>query len=372
MEELARALVDKLSRGDYATAGAGFDAVLRGALPPDKLAAVWRQVVKRAGPFAEVRRAEVVPAGAVWTVLLTCRFGAAELLVKVAFDARDQIAGLFFLPGDSLAPWRAPAYAQPDRFTEREVSVGASPALPGTLTLPRGPGPFPVVVLVHGSGPSDADETIGPNKPFKDLAWGLASRGVAAIRYVKRSRHAPAGVVTVQEEVLDGAAAAVELARHTPELDARRVVVAGHSQGGYLAPRIAAASPGVAGIVLLAGPSRPLEDSIVDQLVYLSQQDPGDAAKKRLVADARAFRSKVTDPALGPDEQVEIPGGGALEGRYFLALRGYRPTAVAAALTIPILVLQGGRDYQVTAPDSRGGGAPSPAAPAWRSGRIRR
>jgi uncharacterized protein len=305
IEDLARTLVDRLSRGDYAGAGSGFDTLMRASLPPDKLAAVWKQVVKRAGPFAEVKGAHVVPAGGLWTVLLTCRFGAAELVVKVAFDVRDQIAGLFFLPGESLAPWKAPAYAQPDRFTEREVSVGTSPALPGTLTLPKGPGPFPVVVLVHGSGPHDADESIGPNKVFKDLAWGLASRGVAALRYVKRSRHAPAGVVSVKEEVL-------------------------------------------------AAPSRPLEDSVVDQLVYLLQQDPGDAAKKRLVEAARAFKLKVEDPALRPDEPVDVPGGGVLDGRYFLSLRGYRPTEVAAKLSIPILVLQGARDYQVTAPDFEG------------------
>ncbi len=232
--------------------------------------------------------------------------------------------------------------------------MGASPALPGTLTLPRGAGPFPVVVLVHGSGPSDADESVGPSKVFKDLAWGLASRGVAAIRYVKRSRHAPAGVSTVKEEVLDGAAAAIDLARHTAELDPRRVVIAGHSQGGYLAPRIAADNPGVAGLVLLAAPSRPLEDSIVDQLVYLSQREPGDGAKQRLVEEARAFKARVEAPALTPDEAVPIPGGGVLDGRYFLALRGYRPAEVAAKLSLPILVLQGSRDYQVTAPDLEG------------------
>lgn len=372
LEASARAVVDKLAHGDYQGAGAGFDPIMKGSLPPNKLRAVWAQVVRKSGPFAEVTSATIARAGGFWAVLLTCRFGAGPLVVKVVYDVRDQVAGLFFLPGDALAPWRPPPYARLESFTEREVLVGASPALPGTLSLPKGQGPFPVVVLVHGSGPSDADASLGPNKIFKDLAWGLASRGVAALRYVKRTRLAPdgsasgkpAGVASVKEEVLDGASAAIDLALHTRELDPKRVVVAGHSQGGYLAPRIAAENAGVSAIVLLAAPSRPLEDSMLDQLTYFLKLDPNNDEKKRLVAAARAFKAKIEDPGLKPDDAIELPGGGAEKGAYFLSLRGYRPTDVAAKLSIPILVLQGDRDYQVTAPDLDGwkravGGRPS-------------
>jgi hypothetical protein len=354
LEDQARALVDHLAHADFAGVTGGFDAVMKAALPPDKLGTVWKQVERRSGAFADVRKVELVPASGLWTVLLTSRFAKAEVVVKVVYDVRDQVAGLFFLPGDALAPWKAPPYAKPEAFVERDVAVGSAPALPGVLTLPKGTGPYPVVVLVHGSGPGDMDETIGPNKPFKDIAWGLAGRGVAVLRYVKRSRHAPAGVATVKEEVLDGAAAAIDLATHTPELDPRRVIVVGHSQGGYLAPRIAAENATVAGIVLLAGPSRPLQDSVVDQLVYLTKIEPALPDGAKLVAAARAFKTTVEDPALAPDASVDFPGGGAEKGRYFLSLRGYDPTTVAQKLAIPILVLQGQRDYQVTAPDFDG------------------
>jgi dienelactone hydrolase len=354
LEDSARAVVEKLARGDYQGASAGFDTIMKGSLPPDKLRAVWARAVRRVGPFAEVESATIAPAQGLWTVLLTCRFGSGPLVVKVVYDVRDQIAGLFLLPGDALAPWKPPPYARLDSFTEREVSVGASPSLPGTLSLPKGQGPFSVVVLVHGSGPSDADASLGPNKIFKDLAWGLASRGVAALRYVKRTRHAPAAVASVNEEVLDGARAAVDLVLHTRELDPKRVVVAGHSQGGYLAPRIAAENAGVAAILLLAAPSRPLQDSMLDQLTYFLKLDPNNDEKKRLVAAARAFKAKVEDPGLKPDDTLEVPFGGSEKGAYFLSLRGYRPTDVAAKLSIPILVLQGDRDYQVTATDLDG------------------
>ncbi len=130
-------------------------------------------------------------------------------------------------------------------------------------------------------------------------------------------------------------------------------MVVGHSQGAYLAPRIAAENPAVAGIVLLAGPSRPIQDSIVDQLVYLTKLHPApDGAQ--IVASARAFKAAVEAPALAPEASIGVPFGEMEKGRYFLFMRGYQPIQVAKKLTIPILVLQGQRDYQVTAPDFDG------------------
>jgi dienelactone hydrolase len=327
---------------------------MRRALPPDKLSAAWAQIVSEAGAFGGIEEVKNTRAPGLWTVLATCRFAATPVVAKVVFDGEGKVGGLFFVPPEAVAPWSPPAYAAPDRFTERKVSVGTAPALPGTLTLPRGAGPFPAVVLVHGSGPHDADESIGGAKVFKDLAWGLASRGVAVLRYVKRTRHAPLDGVGVKEEVLDGAKAGVELLLAAPEVDKKRVVVVGHSQGAEQAPRIAVETPGVAGIVLMAAPSRPLQDVALDQFVYFAKLHPGNAAVEKKVEEARAFKARLDDPKLSPDEEVTFPGTGALKGAYFLSLRGYKPTEVAAKLKIPVLVLQGDRDYQVTAPDLEG------------------
>ena len=114
--------------------------------------------------------------------------------------------------------------------------------------MPNGAGPFPAVVLIHGSGPHDRDETIGPNKPFRDLADGLASRRIAVLRYEKRTRHHGGKMlgttVTIKEEVLDDAVAAAELLRQTPGLDPKRVFVVGHSLGAMLAPKSRRSIPG--------------------------------------------------------------------------------------------------------------------------------
>ncbi len=134
------------------------------------------------------------------------------------------------------------------------------------------------MVLVHGSGPNDRDETIGPNKPFKDIAQGLASQGIAVLRYDKRTKVYPQEVMqlknfTVKEETIDDAAAAVEFLRGQPQIDPGRVFVAGHSLGGYLAPRIAQADSNIAGMIILAGATRPLEDLMVEQTRYILESD---------------------------------------------------------------------------------------------------
>ena len=153
-------------------------------------------------------------------------------------------------PSPSPATTSPPAIAAPapvNAEREREVAIGDH-RLPGTLRLPRGTGPFTAVVLVHGSGPSDRDETIGPNKPFQDLAAGLASHGIATLRYDKRTlkfraEFAPPATYTLEQEVLADAVAAVAALAAAPEIDHKRIFVLGHSLGGMMAPRIAAREP---------------------------------------------------------------------------------------------------------------------------------
>jgi dienelactone hydrolase len=232
---------------------------------------------------------------------------------------------------------------------EREVIVGSGEwALPGTLTLPAsGTGPFPAIVLVHGSGPHDRDETVGGTKVFRDLAGGLAARGVAVLRYEKRTKAHGARLkdaeVTVKEEVVDDALAALALVRSQPEVDAKRVALLGHSLGGMLAPRIAAADPGLAGIAIVAGNARPLHVLALEQLDHLVST--GSATKEQTAA-MRAELEKVgaLDPAKPPAAGTRLVGAPAA---YWLDLAGYDPAATAHGLGVPVLVLAGGRDYQV-------------------------
>jgi dienelactone hydrolase len=352
LEAEAHRMVAAAVHGDFAGVTADFDARMKAALPPEKIGALWNDLVNGAGPFEGFEGTRFESNGDYRFAFVTLRCARARVVLKAVFDAEGRVAGLFLRPAP--APWSPPPYARPDALAERDVVVGGAPALPGTLTLPKGAGPFPAVVLVHGSGPQDRDESIGGVRVFKDLAWGLASRGVASLRYDKRTLVAPAGVITEKEEVVDGAREALALLRRTPEVDARRLFVVGHSQGGALAPRIAAADGHLAGVVVLAGPTRAMGALVVDQVTYLSTLEPGNSALAAQIEAARSFEKTIEDPALRPDQEIASPWAGRMKGAYFLEQRAYDPGRTARALACPILLLQGGRDYQVDARDLDG------------------
>src|SRR2546428_196681 len=186
LQAIATKFVDRLAAGDFATAVKSFDPTMTAALPPDKLAEVWK-----------------------------------------------------------------------------------------SLNAQAGRGPVRGIVLVPGSGPLDRDETIGPTRPFRDLASGLASRGVAVLRYDKRTLvharrlAAKRDTLTLHDETVADAVEAVRLLRRSRGVDGGRVFVLGHSLGGVALPRIAALEPGIAGFVMLATPSRPLQDVYREQMAYL-------------------------------------------------------------------------------------------------------
>ncbi len=357
-DDRARELVAKLASHDFAGVEQAFDDTMRAALPKEKLEATWLQIEKSAGAFGKLDSIEAQEKDGLHVMLCKAAFAHAPLVLRVVFDGQGRVTGLLVMPGDTAAAWQPPPYAKLDSFEERPVTVGASPALPGTLSVPKGAKSFPVVVLVHGSGPNDADETIGALKPFKDLAFGLASRGVAVLRYEKRTHASPAGVRTEKEEVDDAAHAAVALAHGTPGADPKRVVLLGHSQGGFLAPRIAKADPLIRAVVILAGSTRPLQDSLVAQAKYFVSLAPDNAEAQKFVEKAQRFKVAVEKKDLKADAMVETPFGNSMPGEYFLAVRDYQAPRVAATLGIPMLVLQGERDYQVTVADDFA---------AWRS-----
>lgn len=364
LRDSARAMLTALAAGDAKAAARDFSPAVRAVLTPTVVPLLWADQTKRHGDFHSIASVHEDKVEQYRRVILRCRFEKRIVDVVVAFDGDGLIGGLSFVPVRALAPPDGPSYAKGGWFHEKEVTFGeGDEALPGTLSLPRARGPFPAVVIVHGSGPNDRDGTYLENKPYRDLAWGLATMGVAVLRYDKRTfalRAKPklllslADKLTIKEEVLDDAVAAMKFLRQTPGIDPRRVFVMGHSLGGAMAPRIAELDDKVAGLVILAGPTRPMEDLILDQHVYL-QLLGGVPTKEQKEALEKLKKqvARVKDQSLSKDTpSSELPLG--VSATYWLSLRDYRPAATAAKLKKPMLVIHGGRDYQVTDKDFAG------------------
>jgi alpha-beta hydrolase superfamily lysophospholipase len=352
----ARAALSAIAAGEFGKVEADFTSQMLAALPPGRLAAIWASLQAQAGAYKSCgTESRVVKISDKEMVITACAFERATIDVQFAFDTSGRISGLVFRPAaGAVSAYTPPAYANTSAYAESEKTIGSGDwALPGTLTLPAGAKSAAAVVLVHGSGPNDRDETIGANKPFKDLAAGLASRGIAVLRYDKRSRvHAArmAGLTdfTVQQVVIDDVLLAVKTLRSESGIDPARIFVVGHSLGGMLAPRIWIADPSIAGVIVLAGAARPLEDAIVAQSRYLAAADGTTSAEERqAIDDAEALAGRVR--ALQPEAAKSGQMIGGLPASYWLDLRSYDPTAAATNVKAPMLILQGGRDYQVTA-----------------------
>lgn len=271
-------------------------------------------------------------------------------------------------PQEEAIASRAPGYAS------SEVSFDNEPAkvkLAGTLTVPQGKGPFPAVVLVHGSGPIDRDGTVFGHKPFLVLADHLSRQGIAVLRYDKRGVGQSTGK-RGEATTLDLAAdteAALRFLRGRPEIDARRIGVVGHSEGGLIAPLLASRDPALGFVVMLAGPGVGGGRLLVEQLALTARARgaPEHIIARERVLNQALFAAMVDEPSLEAarakagsilaeaERKGELPAGmgaSALERfgtPWFRSLLAYDPVPALQAVRQPILVLNGERDLQVPA-----------------------
>ncbi len=270
-------------------------------------------------------------------------------LMRVANDGQNFFATRegFVLAEKPVAP------VGPVNWVEREVKFPSGELqFPGTLCLPKDlKGRLPLVVLVHGSGAHDRDETIGPNKPFADIAHALAASGIATLRYDKRTYafgaalRAQANTITLDQEVTDDAVAALTFAAAQPEVDPARLFVLGHSLGGTMAPYIAQKYPRLRGMILMAAGARPIDQISSEQVRFeLKQEGKSDAEIEEAMKKQQA---RYDEMRKAPATQMfdGIPAG------YMRDWLARDPAKLVRQSSIPTLVLQGGSDLQVSVAD---------------------
>ncbi len=243
-------------------------------------------------------------------------------------------------------------------MTEEKIVVGAGTDYPlnGMLTLPDDlTKKIPAVVFVHGSGSSNMDEKIYKVTPFADLAHGLAQRGIASIRYDKRSyahalklMRAANGKLTVKEETVEDAILAAELLRADERIDSEGVFIVGHSMGGMLAPRIDRDGGNFRGLVIMAGTPRRLEEVVIDQLRGVADTVP--RLLRGIVAKQSAKYEKMFAGIyeMTDEEAAKRKFGGGITMYYFKEMGLRQTPEELQACEKPMLIMQGAKDAQVS------------------------
>ncbi|MBE4909261.1 alpha/beta fold hydrolase [Bacillus luteolus] len=244
-----------------------------------------------------------------------------------------------------------------EEVVEEKIIVGENTEyeLNGTLTLPKdNQEALPAVVLIHGSGPSDQDETAFAYKPFRDIAWGLAQQGIAVIRYDKRTyAHGnkmaqQISEITVYEETVEDAIRAAQLLKKDNRIDENKVFVVGHSLGGMLAPRIDMQGGNFAGIIMLGSSPRPLWEIAYDQnIAALKKQEMRESSRKqqdRLIEielEKALLLQEMTDSEAN---RTTVFGIG---GYYLKEMEQFSAKSIILQAEKPILIMQGEDDFQV-------------------------
>ena len=314
---------------------------------------------------------------------LVWKMAAAGIVYEGAFDpAGGVISGTFSQRGGKrslqfkhAAPPTPPLRPQepkpPFPYSSEAVTYPNPQAegvrLAGTLTKPKGPGKFPAVLLITGSGPQNRDEEIEGHKPFLLIADFLSRRGIAVLRVDDRGVAESTGnfATATTADFATDVMAGVQFLLKRPEIDVKHIGLLGHSEGGEIAPMVAVRMPQVAFLILLAGPGVP-GDEIIAQQVYrgnLAGGAPQESAKQarelerailnivKAEPDAAAQRPKLMalaggTPGLKQTLEAALPGLNSPWYRYFI---GHDPRPDLAKVRVPVLAFNGSKDTQVDA-----------------------
>ncbi len=352
--EVSLQLAEKLKHKDYDGMYALFANGLADALPQSRIETLLLQLSTQYGELDSILAFAVEERAEITYFRRGLSFGEQKFDLIFSFDEQEKVNSLRISNHLDKRPWKKPDYVDLDKIKTEDIKIGSKEALNGAFTSPSEGQSTVAVVMVHGSGPNNMNERLGPNELFKDLSYGLACQGISSLRYNKRSYDYGSqmtqlmNTVVIEDIVVNDAAMAVEKAR---KMGTKKVVLLGHSLGGHVAPMIAERVQ-LDAVIVMAGNASPLYSLIVPQFEHIMKNDPESNINEfqvnmvkgqvQLVEEGK-FDSSTPSAAL----PLSMPAS------FWISLKDYDPVKTAKKQDIPYLILNGERDYQVTPEEAK-------------------
>ena len=312
----------------------------------------WREipVQLQAGSFIEIGKVTQKEKNSVHTnveIQLVFKQITVPLLIKL--DPSGKIDDFQLrMPFSPVAD--RPSYSKSESFVDKEVVVGSGAfQLPGTLSIPKGKGPFPAVILVHGGGAADQDSTAYALKPFRDLAEGLASKGIAVFRYNKRTyehglKTELSPFYTVDKETTDDALLVTHFLQNETMIDKKQIYILGHSQGGMVIPRIIEKDQhqNIAGAIVMGGAARTIQDAALDQLEYRLSIGAMNLEEYKFYKSQFELLNDPNFSSQNPPKDFYL--GSPV---FWDSIRKIKAAEMSKKQRTPLLIMQGERDFQI-------------------------
>ncbi len=347
--------IELLKTNNFPEAHHLFDTTLQKNFSEAKLKDTWGSISKSLGTLKSYKPNCDKTIDGFQVKFITCEFEKQTLDLKLVLNEIKEIVGFFIVPVtqcDDKKGYKIPKYADISSYKEEKISIEHDTiSLNGTLTIPNSTTQS-ICIFIHGSGPNDRDESIGPNKPFKDIALGLASKGIASIRFDKRTftyKNMSANI-TIKEEVVDDVLSVIDYISNNKDLKGKNFYLIGHSLGGMLLPKIVEQRPNVKGGIFLAANARSLEDLILIQSNFLANLDGIISPEEnqeltKLKGQVEYLKDSISTVSPSDKLPLNVPAP------YWISLKNYNQLETVKRLSIPMYFLQGKRDYQVTTED---------------------
>lgn len=354
-ESLAREFIGKYFALDFDYCYAQFDSTTQSKFSKDLFKQAYSQTENMYGKFQKIEETQFQNQGGYHITSTLILHEKGKYLMLITYNDDKKIVGFFFKPYQDAnsTNYTLPEYADTTKFYEKDIKFGKDYPLNGKISIPKNKQKVPIVILVHGSGPNDMDETIGPNKPFKDIAYGLSSNGISVLRYNKRTMQYNNEMSQIRDEIdlysetIEDVINAFNFVKTIPEVDTNQIYILGHSLGGYAMPMIASKLPQAKGFIFMAAANQPLEDKMLEQYEYISKLKNNQGIDEATINKIKEQVTKVKNKDFG-DTLNSDSFPLSLPPHYWQYLDKYKPLKLVKNIPQKMLFIQGERDYQVT------------------------